>query len=190
MKRVALVTPRQADHTLVVDVVKIPEEGLAYAAEVAPDMLRLPQEDAVTMQTPVVVRGLFTKVAQQVYFHGHLHGVVTVPCSRCLEMVQSQFVTEVRAVFFPPASMAPEEAQQGVTDELDLYEHNGVTLDLQPLVRDQVVLSFPVQPLCRDDCAGLCQVCGSNRNERPCTCQVEREDSPFAVLKQLNLKPS
>ena len=190
MKRVALVTPRQADHALVVDVVKIPEEGLAYAAEVAPEMLRLPQEDAVTMQMPVVVRGLFTKVAQQVYFHGRLHGVVTVPCSRCLEMVQSHFVTEVRAVFFPPASVAAEEAQQGVTDELDLYEHNGVTLDLQPLVRDQVVLSFPVQPLCRDDCAGLCQVCGNNRNERPCTCQVERKDSPFAVLKQLNLKPS
>ena len=187
-----MATPRQADRALVVEIAKIPEEGLAFAAEIAPETLSLPQEDAVTVQAPVELRGLFTKVAQQVYFHGSLHGVVTVPCSRCLETVASPVVTEVGAVFFPSASpvAAAEEGQQGVTDELDVYEHNGMVLDLRPLVRDQVVLSFPVQPLCRDDCAGLCQVCGINRNERPCTCQVEREDSPFAVLKQLNIKPS
>jgi uncharacterized protein len=192
MERRTVVTPRQADRTLVVEIAKISEEGLAFAAEVTPEILSLPQEDAVTIQEPVKLGGLFTKVAQQVYFHGSLQGLVTVPCSRCLETVSSPFVTEVRAVFFPPApaGAVAEEDKQGVTDELDLYEHNGMVLDLRPLVRDQVVLSFPIQPLCRDDCAGLCQVCGRNRNERPCTCQVEREDSPFVVLKELNIKPS
>jgi uncharacterized protein len=192
MERRAVVTPRQADRTLVVEIAKISEEGLVFAAEVAPQALSLPQEDTVTIQKPVKIGGLFTKVAQQVYFHGSLQGVVTVPCSRCLETVSSPFATEVRAVFFPPAlpGTAVEEDKQGVTDELDLYEHNGMVLDLRPLVHDQVVLSFPIQPLCRDDCAGLCQVCGKNRNERPCTCQAEREDSPFAVLKALNIKSS
>jgi uncharacterized protein len=106
--------------------------------------------------------------------------------------MQSDFVTEVQAVFFPSTSAVAADEASGlsVADELDLYEHNGITLDLEPLVHDQVVLSFPVQPLCRDDCAGLCQVCGANRNEHPCACQAEREASPFAVLKQLDIQPS
>ena len=74
--------------------------------------------------------------------------------------------------------------------ELDAYEHDGFRIDLEPLVRDQVVLAFPVQPLCRENCAGLCQVCGGNRNEQPCACPVDAGDSRFAVLKRLRFPES
>ena len=54
-------------------------------------------------------------------------------------------------------------------------------------VMDYVLLAFPIQSLCRPDCAGLCQVCGGNRNEVPCTCQTDAGDPRFALLKQLRL---
>jgi uncharacterized protein len=189
MKKITLATPRRVDCVLSIEVAKISQEGLVFQVEVAPEELHLPSADAVLVEMPIRIQGLFTKVAQQIYFRGSLYGRVTVPCSRCLETMQSDFVTEVQAVFFPSTSAVAADEASGlsVADELDLYEHNGITLDLEPLVHDQVVLSFPVQPLCRDDCAGLCQVCGANRNEQPCACQVEREASPFAVLKQLDI---
>ena len=56
----------------------------------------------------------------------------------------------------------------------------------RPPVYDQVVLAFPVQPLCRPDCAGLCQICGGNRNEASCTCRAESGDPRFALLKNLS----
>lgn len=185
-------TPPQSGHALVIDVAKIPKTGLAFDAEIAPELLHLPQEEAITVAAPVRVQGVFTKVADQVYFRGDLRGVVTVLCGRCLETVHSDFVTEAQAVFFPLASApaAEEEGRLSFADELDVYVHNGITIDLKPLARDQVVLSFPVQPLCRDDCAGLCQVCGGNRNEQRCACQVGGEESRFAILKHWSVSKS
>jgi uncharacterized protein len=62
--------------------------------------------------------------------------------------------------------------------------HDGIALDLQPLVHDHVLLAFPIQPLCRPECAGLCQVCGENHNEVQCACQAEATDPRFALLQQ------
>jgi uncharacterized protein len=112
-----------------------------------------------------------------------------VPCCRCLETVHVDFCVDTRVIFLPPTPTANGEqsleGRPGVSDELDLYMHDGMILDLRPLVREQVVLAYPVQPLCRHDCAGLCQVCGGNRNLTPCTCQIGGDDPRFAILKQL-----
>jgi uncharacterized protein len=51
-------------------------------------------------------------------------------------------------------------------------------------------MAFPVQTLCREDCVGLCQVCGINRNEQSCACQEESGDPRFAILKRLTIRES
>lgn len=77
-----------------------------------------------------------------------------------------------------------------MSDDLDVYTHDGFRLNLYPLVRDQVVMAFPVQILCREDCAGLCQTCGANRNEQQCACEAESADPRFAILKNLQSSES
>jgi uncharacterized protein len=57
-------------------------------------------------------------------------------------------------------------------------------LDLKPLVRDYALLEFPLKPICREDCQGLCQECGQNLNEKDCGHQPDN-DSPFTALKDL-----
>lgn len=172
---------------LVVNLATILDEGLAFAAEVTAAQLHLPAATEAELLTPVQVRGRFTKVAEQVYFQGRIRGTLAVPCSRCLDIIHSDFTSDMRVVYLPPSSRLHIEGEEGVdpADELDLYMHDGVTLDLRPPVHDYVLLAFPVQPLCRPDCAGLCQVCGGNRNEVPCTCQAEAADPRFALLQQL-----
>jgi len=173
---------------LMVSIARIPDEGLAFQAEVAATHLQLPPATEVELPTPIQVRGWLTKVAEQVYFQGTTRGTLAVPCSRCLDIIHSEFVAEMRVVYLPPSTQLQIEGEEGVDaeDELDLYTHDGLTLDLRPPVHDHVLLAFPIQPLCRPDCAGLCQVCGGNRNEVPCACQADEGDPRFALLKQLH----
>jgi uncharacterized protein len=180
--------PQDAADALVVGLAAIPDDGLLLAVAIRPESIQLPQADDAVVTAAVQVRGRLTKVAEQVYFHGRLQGTITVPCCRCLETVHVDFGVETRVIFLPPTSTDVVQSPEGrpsFSDELDLYIHDGTIIDLRPLVREQVVLAYPVQPLCRDDCAGLCQVCGGNRNLTPCACQVGGDDPRFAILKQL-----
>jgi len=176
---------------LIVDLAKLPAHGLTLETEVEPVELALPEDEQLTMTAPVHVQGHLTKVMEQVYFHGVIRGTVVALCSRCLEVVNDSFDVEVRGVFLPVADNRLDDAEDGVvTDDLDVYSHDGLRINLYPLVRDQVIMAFPVQTLCREDCAGLCQVCGVNLNEQPCTCQREGGDPRFAVLRQLQAEES
>lgn len=172
---------------LTVNIAAIPDEGLAFQRQVTAVALQVPPEAAAELPTPISVRGRLTKVTEQVYFQGAIRGTLAVPCSRCLEIIQSEFAVEVRVVFLPPSSRLVTAGEEGVDseDELDIYTHDGITLDLQPLVHDHVLLAFPIQPLCRPECAGLCQVCGENRNTVGCTCEAASGDPRFALLQQL-----
>jgi uncharacterized protein len=75
---------------------------------------------------------------------------------------------------------APEEAEK---EEDEVYFYQGEHLDLAPMLREQVILSAPMQPLCREDCQGLCPQCGQNWNDRRCDCPPEHTRSPFRLLR-------
>jgi uncharacterized protein len=100
-----------------------------------------------------------------------VEGTVRAPwagvCRRCAEPVAGLLEVAVRERF-ADAPLA------GPSDE-DLYPLVDDTLDLAPLVRDAIVLELPMAPLCRDDCAGLCPQCGTNRNEAGCGCVAPRD---------------
>ena len=74
---------------------------------------------------------------------------------------------------------------QSIEAEEETYPLLGDQLDLQPLARDAVLLNLPQVPLCREDCAGLCPVCGADRNDEPCGCEVEAGDPRWATLDAL-----
>ena len=62
--------------------------------------------------------------------------------------------------------------------------HDGV-IDLEPVVRDELSLALPSDPLCRPDCAGICPECGADLNNAPCSGHGDLSEGPFAALKQL-----
>ena len=76
--------------------------------------------------------------------------------------------------------------QDHVTDP-DAFPIEGDQLDLAPMARELVLLELPDAPLCRDDCAGICAVCGRDRNVEPCDCDDTVRDERWAVLDQLDL---
>jgi uncharacterized protein len=69
--------------------------------------------------------------------------------------------------------------------EEDLY--TGKVIDLDPILREQVLLALPGYPVCQEGCKGLCTVCGANLNERECGCDRKVPDPRWAGLAKLKL---
>lgn len=79
-------------------------------------------------------------------------------CVRCLTDISDELEIDVMELFVHPGSEATDDEASRLVGDL---------IDLEPLVRDAVVLDLPFQPLCRDDCAGLCVTCGADLNDDP-----------------------
>lgn len=108
-----------------------------------------------------------------------VRGMVTTrteeECARCLRRFDSPLVFEFSA-FADRSSVTDGEA--GGLDEYVL-RHDGRSLDLDEVVRDQALLARPMSVLCRPDCAGLCPRCGSDLNLGPCACGTGKAEGSF-----------
>jgi uncharacterized protein len=89
-------------------------------------------------------------------------------------------------LFFLPASASAAEGDRE-TGEADfgVAYFSDDTIDLGDVMREQFYLAVPMKPLCREDCKGLCAVCGINKNRETCACQVEWTDPRLEPLKRL-----
>jgi uncharacterized protein len=110
-------------------------------------------------------------------------------CSRCLEECRLPVSTPVDDLFLQtydvPSGLPlrPGEGEEPDADTL-VIDHNHM-VDLGELLRQTLLVSLPIQPLCRADCRGLCPTCGQNWNEGPCDCDVETLDPRLAALAAL-----
>ncbi len=118
-------------------------------------------------------------VVEGVLVSGTVSGPVVGECSRCLDPIQDVVEVEVVELFAYPDSATSE-----TTDEDEVSRLTGDTIDLEPLVRDAVVLALPVAPLCREDCAGLCVDCGQRWDDLPPEHHHSTIDPRWAALAQ------
>lgn len=107
-------------------------------------------------------------------------GVAIAPwhamCRRCCAEASGVLEASIDERFRPGAS----------PDDEDDYPLEGEVVDLEPMVRDAIVLGLPLAPLCRPDCAGLCPTCGEDRNAVECSCQPVT-DPRWATLDALRV---
>src|SRR5574337_1410111 len=108
-----------------------------------------------------------------------------VPCSRCSEPMSAP-ISDSLTVLYTVASEAfgAEEVELSAA-EMDIDVMRDDRLDLTELLRENVLLSLPLQPLCRADCRGLCPHCGVNLNERSCQCRAHEGDPRLLPLQHL-----
>jgi uncharacterized protein len=130
---------------------------------------------AIRDDEPLVVDVLLERVHEGLVVRGAVRARWDAPCSRCLRPVGGEVECEVQELF----ERAPLD---GETYPL---EHDRVDLGLP--IRDTLLLELPLAPLCRDDCAGLCAVCGRDLNDDPCSCEQTTPDPRWAALSQLEL---
>jgi uncharacterized protein len=110
-------------------------------------------------------------------------GTVTAPvsgeCGRCLGPVSDTLAVRVQELFvYPEASTSHDE-------EDEVSQLQGDHLDLTPVLRDAVVLALPLNPLCNEDCQGLCATCGERLDDLPAGHAHEQTDARWGALAGL-----
>ncbi|MEU9775420.1 MULTISPECIES: DUF177 domain-containing protein [Streptomyces] len=89
-------------------------------------------------------------------------------CVRCLEPVRVDLAADFQEMFsYPDADERGRPAEPGDDEDEDILHLEDGLFDLEPVLRDAVVLALPMQPVCREDCEGLCSTCGASLNDDP-----------------------
>ena len=134
-----------------IDINKIPLEGLTLEEEVNPSGLDL-ETDIVKLLEPIKIRAGVSKITNAVTVNLSLSGSMHLNCSRCLR----EFNVALKKI-------------------LRLNYHVDRTkpiIDLDQDIKEEIILDYPIKPLCNPDCKGLCPKCGKNLNEGGCSCAI------------------
>lgn len=189
-----LLTPLVADITA---------EGLSLVGEASAEELGLTETDA-TLRGPLSVSLDLMQADEMIAVRGVLEGTVVRQCVRCLKEYDDPLAFSVHAAFAREGkeaktgvrqpkvaearkgrpAPAKDDAQVVEEDEGDdRYFYQGDHVELAPMLREHVILAAPMQPLCREDCAGLCARCGKDLNEGLCQCPVEAPATAIRVIR-------
>jgi uncharacterized protein len=190
---------------MVVKIEQIQEAGLQLDEPVSLEMLREALEGAgrdtgFRATQPSTLHASLKKVSGGVLLQGRLTAHVASPCKRCLADVGLDLPVSFMLNLVPEALVRgddtkdeeDEDAQGEVAGSFDLEDSDeevfdGKTIDLDPIVREQVLLALPMNAVCREDCKGLCAQCGQNLNEKQCGCETKVIDPRLAPLMNIKL---
>ncbi|GGQ37864.1 YceD family protein [Couchioplanes azureus] len=173
--------PRQP---LVVDTTKLPRRpGATRAlkrvvpapADLGLELISVPEGSDLELDMSL------TSVSEGVYVSGNVRGSLSGECGRCLNEISESFDVSVAELFAYEDSTTEE-----TTDEDEVGRMQGDLIDLEPAVRDAVVLTLPTNPVCRPDCPGLCPECGVHLDDLPAGHGHEDVDPRWAALRTLS----
>lgn len=163
----------------------IPEEGLNI--DLSEDSSCFVFENSnYQLENSVKTKGSLTFKGELVYFRGKIEASIMLTCARCLKSFNCPLQTALHVDFLPRKNEPKEEELELEPTDLDIYYYDNLKISLFEPVRDQLIISIPIKPLCNIDCAGLCSHCGQNLNEKKCNCpEILKIDPRMAPLKKL-----
>jgi len=126
------------------------------------------------------------KIRESIYIHGSLGTTVTTGCSRCLEDALIPIDDHFQYTLAPHRNESRED-QELSRDDMNMEHYDGETIDLDPIIMEQIFLHIPMRAVCSEKCAGLCPQCGINRNHMKCACNEDISDMRLSVLKDLKI---
>lgn len=167
---------------MIVELSQIPEEGLEVDFH-AP--VRLGVEAAEASLCPVQARIRLFKAGPGVAVRGRFQCTVDVSCSRCLEPFALPIGESFDVQYLPPQALGGEDDAELSGADLDVLPLAEDGIDLAVLLRENLFLSLPVQPVCAEACRGLCARCGANLNAGACGCPPAQPDPRLQILAKL-----
>lgn len=172
---------------LVVDITDLPQKAGSLKdvhvetpapADLGTEVIGVPEGD------PVVLDAQLVSVDDGVLARGradlHVHG----ECVRCLRDLDDDRTVSFDEMYFLPEA-ARAQAAEGDEEADDLFLVGETTLDLEPALRDALVLDLPFRPLCRPDCRGLCPDCGERLDDLPADHHHDHLDPRWSALAGL-----
>ena len=135
-------------------------------------------EFPITKKAPIDIR-IANRESKRLLIQGDVDLTVSIPCSRCLEDVPTDIHFSVDKELELNGSEVNDEEME-VTDYLI-----GLNLDIDKLIYGEILVNWPMKVLCKEDCKGICKVCGMNLNKGNCDCQRTELDPRMAAIQDV-----
>jgi uncharacterized protein len=155
-----------------------------FAHVYQPDELN-PVDERVSLAAPAEVRGRVRRTGVGVAVDGHIDTQVKVECDRCLKPVELPVSADFALEYITGADYESSLAVALNEEEMSVSVFDGESIDVDEIVKEQVLLAVPARTLCREDCKGICPECGIDLNTGRCNCAAEEVDPRWAALKDL-----
>ena len=131
--------------------------------------------NTLLFKEPVSVKGVVTAIGGTIEIEADIWGEYTTACSRCGEEARLKLETKLAERVEDDFSDADEEC----------LLLSGTILDITGALQACIFGELPMQYLCKEDCKGLCPVCGTNLNEKECNCDTTVYDPRFDIFRKL-----
>ncbi len=170
---------------------EIPEEGLdlKWTEEKVTLLAYLKNLSRIDFdfESPLRSEAQIRKAGRSVLISGKLDTTLRLQCVRCLKEFSYPLSTTFELTLFPLKEAPAEEETELGSEEMEASFFEGGEIHLSEIACEQIFLEIPYQPLCREDCKGLCPTCGQDLNLSSCRCVREEATSAFSDLKKLKL---
>ncbi|MEW6715606.1 MAG: DUF177 domain-containing protein [Nitrospirota bacterium] len=157
----------------------IPQDGLYQEA----DLQIAVREDAEKENAHVSIN--VHKFGKRVLIKGSAGMSSLFMCSRCLKQFYLLLSADFEEEYLPAPEVSGAVEQELTAEEIDSGFYSGDEINIEDLIREQLLLAVPMKPLCKPDCRGICPKCGKDLNDGPCGCKEDEIDSRLMPLKKI-----
>lgn len=173
-----------------IEVENLTSEGQTYERMYGADELQL-DESRAQLTGETEVEGRASKRGDEIRIEGRIIAHAEVACDRCLKTVKAPLEVEFSESFMPRAFEGEAEDETELQkDDLNFSFYEGDAVELDELVREQLLLALPTRFVCREECKGLCPTCGADLNEETCGCAKSEVDPRWAALEKFKNRES
>ena len=155
-----------------------------FAHVYQPDDLN-PVDERISLTQPATVSGKVRLAGNEVFVNGHVETRAQVECDRCLQPVELPVDADFALEYITGSEYESSGAAELTEAEMSVSVFDGEAIDVDEIVKEQIVLAVPTRMLCREDCKGICPECGADRNKGDCNCTTNDIDPRWAALKNL-----
>jgi len=150
--------------------------------------IRFSHEDA-ELAEPVAVDFVLARKDRDLRLNGSVETGIRFKCSRCAKEFSKAFSSSFDLTYLPQPKWLNEDAEIELKyEDMEIAYYDGIALDVNLMILEQIELAMPMKFVCREDCRGLCYKCGADLNEGACLCRNEDIDSRMSVLLEFRKK--
>ena len=146
------------------------------------------QHDDAALAEPVSTDFTLTHKDRDLRVAGFVRTTVRYQCSRCLVEFSRPLESRLDLFYLPQADWKKDEEIELKYEDMVVGYYDGIRLDVDLMVLEQIELGMPMKFICREGCKGLCPSCGADLNQGPCACKADTADTRFAVLREFRSK--
>lgn len=151
-----------------------------YEISLTSETFSIGGQDYRVIEKHPVILGLTHEGNRVITITGSADLTMEIPCARCLTPVAIPFQLEFDLQI--DLNLSEEEREE---KEEDSSFVEGDELDVEELVRNELIVQWPIRVLCKDDCKGICSRCGANLNIQTCDCDTTGLDPRMAAIKDI-----